>query len=109
MIPKLTMLKLQKHEYLDREFYESLRIEECKFQYQVFEKVFKSIAKKHNIGWRHIYRAEAKNSQSFLLLCICLIIIDKALRFEFRLPIVDRESLLLDRNNQIVRDYYRYI
>jgi hypothetical protein len=109
MIPKSVLQKLRYHEYLDKEFYDSLEIHNCRYQYEVFEKVFTTIAKKHNMSWRSIYNAKMRNTNGYTLLCVCLILIDKALKSEFRLKIIDRESLLMNNFNHIVADYYKFI
>jgi hypothetical protein len=109
MIPKPVLTRLKSHHYLTKEFFDTLEIHNCRYQYQVFEKVFTTIAKKHHINWKDIYNAKARNTEGYTLLCICLILIDKALKMEFRLKIIDRETLLMNNFNHIVADYYKFI
>jgi hypothetical protein len=61
------------------------------------------------MSWKAIYNAKIRNTNGYVLLCICLILIDKALKIEFRLKIIDRETILMNNFNHIVADYYRYI
>jgi hypothetical protein len=103
------MLLLRKHKYLENEFIYNLQISDCKYQYEVFEKVFTTIADKHKMNWKDIYKASVRNVDKYLLLCISSILIDKLLRIEFHLGISSRERLLGIRLNEIVRDYYKYI
>lgn len=109
MIPSQVMQQLRKHKYLQNEFIYSLQIGECKYQYEVFEKVFTTIANKHNMKWKDIYNAgiRSKNNK-YLLLCISSILIDKLLRIEFHLSVTSREKLLGVRLNEIVKDYYKF-
>ena len=109
MIPSQVMQSLRKHKYLENEFIYSLQIHDCKEQYEVFEKVFTTIAIKHKIKWKDIYKASVRNVDKYTLLCISSILIDKLLRIEFHLGINSRERLLGVRLNEIVRDYYKYI
>lgn len=109
MIPSSVMQKLRKHKYLENEFIYSLGIDNCKYQHEVFEKVFITIAEKHNMDWRDIYRAGIKSGEKFVLLCVSSILIDKLLRIEFHLSVTSREKLLGVRLNDIVRDYYKFI
>jgi hypothetical protein len=109
MIPSSVMQKLRKHKYLQNEFIYSLQIHDCKYQYEVFEKVFTTIAEKHKMDWRDIYRAGIKSGDKYLLLCVSSILIDKLLRIEFHLTVTSREKLLGVRLNDIVRDYYKFI
>ena len=109
MISSQIMQKLRTSKLLQNEFIYSLNINECKYQYEVFEKVFTTIAEKHNVKWRDIYNANRKSPKNYLLLCISSILIDKLLRIEFRLSINSREILLRNRLNEIVRDYYKFL
>ena len=109
MIPKSVLQKLRHHDYLTKEFFDTLEIHNCRYQYEVFEKVFTTIAKKHNMNWKAIYNAKMRNVEGYTLLCVCLILIDRALKMEFRLKIIDRETLLMNNFNHIVADYYKYI
>jgi len=109
MIPSLVMHRLRKHEYLENEFIYSLKIDECKYQYQVFEKVFTTIADANNICWKDIYMASHRSTEKYILLCVSTILIDKLLRLEFHLDVTSRELLLGVRLNEIVRDYYKFI
>lgn len=109
MIPSQVMQSLRKHKYLENEFISSLQVHNCKYQYEVFEVVFTSIAKKHKIDWKDIYKANVRHGDKYVLLCISSILIDKLLRIEFHLSVVSREKLLGVRLNEIVRDYYKYI
>jgi hypothetical protein len=109
MIPSSVMQKLRKHKYLENEFIYSLQIHDCKYQYEVFEKVFTTIAKRNKMKWRDIYRASIKSPDKYLLLCISSILIDKLLRIEFHLEVTSREKLLGVRLNEIVKDYYKFI
>jgi hypothetical protein len=109
MIPKSVLQKLRHHDYLTKEFFDTLEIHNCRYQYEVFEKVFTTIAKKHNMKWKAIYNAKMRNTEGYTLLCICLILIDRALKMEFRLKIIDRETLLMNNFNHIVADYYKFI
>lgn len=109
MIPSSVMQKLRKHKYLENEFIYSLQIHDCKHQYEVFEKVFTTIANKHKMRWKDIYRAGTKSLDKYLLLCVSSILIDKLLRIEFHLTVTSREKLLGVRLNEIVRDYYKFI
>ena len=109
MIPSQVMLLLRKHKYLENDFIYSLQISDCKYQYEIFEKVFTTIADKHKIFWKDIYKANIRNNENYLLLCISSILIDKLLRIEFHLAISSREKLLGVRLNEIVRDYYKYL
>lgn len=109
MIPKEIMQLLQNHKYLENEFIYTLQISECQYQFEVFEKVFTTIANKHKINWKDIYTCNIKNKEKYTLLCVCSILIDKLLRIEFHLNIDDREKLLGIRLNQIVKDYYKFL
>jgi len=109
MIPSSVMQKLRKHKYLENEFIYSLQIHDCKHQYEVFEKVFTTIADMHKMDWRDIYRASIKSVDKYTLLCVSSILIDKLLRIEFHLTVTSREKLLGVRLNEIVRDYYKFI
>jgi hypothetical protein len=109
MIPSSVMLKLRKHKYLENEFIYSLKIDECKYQYQVFEKVFGTIAEAHNMYWKDIFHASHRSLEKYTLLCVSTILIDKLLRTEFHLTVTSRELLLGTKLNEIVRDYYKFI
>jgi len=109
MIPSSVMLKLRKHKYLDSEFIYSLNIDKCKYQYEIFEKVFKTIADENNLKWKDIYLATHRSVEKYTLLCVSSILIDKFLRTEFHLTVISRELLLGVRLNEIVRDYYKFI
>jgi len=109
MIPSSVMLKLRKHKYLENEFIYSLNIDECKYQYEVFEKVFMTIAEANNMYWKDIYQASHRSTEKYTLLCVSTILIDKLLRLEFHLSVTSRELLLGVRLNEIVRDYYKFI
>ena len=109
MIPSSVMLRLRKHKYLENEFIYSLKIDECKYQYQVFEKVFETIAEDNNMCWKDIFQASHRSIEKYTLLCVSSILIDKLLRLEFHLTVTSRELLLGARLNEIVRDYYKFI
>jgi hypothetical protein len=109
MIPSLVMQRLRKHKCLENEFIYSLNIDECKYQYEVFEKVFMTIAKANNMCWKDIYLANHRSTEKYILLCVSTILIDKLLRLEFHLTVTSRELLLGVRLNEIVRDYYKFI
>ena len=109
MIPSLVMLKLRKHKYLENEFIYSLKIDECKHQYEIFEKVFMTIAEANNINWKDIFFANPRSIEKYTLLCVSSVLIDKLLRLEFHLTVTSRELLLGTRLNEIVRDYYKFI
>lgn len=68
MIPKSVLQKLRQHDYLTKEFFDSLEIHNCRYQYEVFEKVFTTIAKKHNMNWKAIYNAKMRNTEGYTLL-----------------------------------------
>jgi hypothetical protein len=87
----------------------SLHIDECKFQYEIYEKVFQTIAKENNMKWKDIYLATHRSIEKYTLLCVSSILIDKFLRTEFHLTVTSRELLLGVRLNEIVRDYYKFI
>lgn len=108
MIPKSILQKLKYSPYFDYNFANEIRIDQCKSQYEVFEKVFTYIAKDNNITWGEIYRSNSKNIKNYTLLCTCCILIDKFLRSEFRMKIEDRAILLGNNKNEIVRYYYRF-
>jgi hypothetical protein len=61
------------------------------------------------MNWKAIYNAKMRNTEGYTLLCVCLVLIDRALKMEFRLKIIDRESLLMNNFNHIVADYYKFI
>jgi hypothetical protein len=109
MIPSQVMQLLQKHKYLTNDFIYSLQIQDCKYQYEVFEKVFTTIADANKMKWQDIYRAGVRNTKNYTLLCVSSILIDRLLRTEFHLSIISREKLLGVRLNEIVRDYYKFI
>ena len=109
MISSQAMQKLRTSVLLENDFTYTLNIEECKYQYQVFERVFTTIARLHNMNWKDIFNSNPKQKEKYLLLCISSILIDKLLRIEFRLSINDRELLLGHRMNDIVRDYYKFL
>ena len=110
MISSQIMQKLRTSKYLKNDFIYSLNINECKHQYEVFERVFTTIAKEHNVvDWRDIYKANPKSKDKYLMFCISSILIDKLLRIEFHLSIISREILLRNRMNDIVRDYYKFL
>lgn len=110
MIPNQVLSQLRNHKYLDNEFIYKLNIGDCKYQYEVFEKVFVTIAEKHKLHWKDIYHASVRNkNDKYLLLCISSILIDKILRIEFHLSVISREKLLGVRLNEIVKHYYKFI
>ena len=87
----------------------SLNIDKCIYQYEIFEKVFKTIADENNLKWKDIYLATNRSIEKYILLCVSSILIDKFLRTEFHLTVTSRELLLGVRLNEIVRDYYKFI
>jgi hypothetical protein len=109
MIPYKVLQNLRDNPLLDNDFMYTLGIDECKYPYEVFEKVLTSVAKTKDIHWKVLYNAIKKDIENYTLLCVSMILIDKFLRIEFRLSIEKREILMRDKYNQIVRDYYRYI
>jgi len=108
MIPNSVMLKLRNNDYFDSSFANRIEIDKCKYQYEVFEKVFTTIAEDNKLKWQEIYHANEKSGRKFFLLCICCILVDKFLRSEFRIKIEDRSKLLGYYKNELVRYYYRF-
>jgi hypothetical protein len=108
MIPNSVLLKLHNSKYFDYTYANKIAIDECKSQYEVFEKVFTSIAKENHMSWKEIYHSTSKSGRKFELLCICCILVDKFLRTEFRMKIEDRATLLGFYKNELVRYYYRF-
>jgi len=108
MIPNSVLFKLRNSKYFDYAFANTIQIDKCKDQYEVFEKVFTSIAKENKLKWQDIYHANNKSARKFILLCTCCILVDKFLRTEFRMKIEDRSTLLGYYKNELVRYYYRF-
>ncbi|CAK0758336.1 hypothetical protein CCP3SC1AL1_240032 [Gammaproteobacteria bacterium] len=108
MIQNSVMLKLRNNKYFDSTFATRIEIDKCKNQYEVFEKVFTTVAADNKLKWQEIYHANNKSTRKFILLCICCILVDKFLRSEFRIKIEDRSILLGFYKNELVRYYYRF-
>ena len=108
MIQNSVMLKLRHNKYFDYPFANTIGIDKCKNQYEVFEKVFTAVAEDNKLTWQEIYHANNKSTKKFILLCICCILVDKFLRSEFRMKIEDRSILLGYYKNELVRYYYRF-
>lgn len=108
MIPKSILLKLQNNPCLEHEYYKEMRISDCKYTYEVFEKVFTFVANDHGVLWKDIFYSTSKDTRMFTLLCICSILIDKFLRIEFNIKLDDRAIILGYHKNDLVRYYYRF-
>jgi hypothetical protein len=109
MIPSNVMLKLRKSKYLENDFIYTLKVDESIHQYEVFEKVLTTMSKIYNVEWKKILKARNSDINTYTILCESVILIDKLLRIEFRMSLLNRETLLGDRFNDIVRDYYKYL
>jgi hypothetical protein len=113
MTTRLTPVMLQKikcNKWIqDEELQLQMGLNETQETYQVFEVVMLNLAADMCKSWKQIYKANPRNKETFIQLCVAAILIDKWLKNRFDINESVRLRLLGSRLAGIVIQYKSYI
>jgi len=105
MTSKVLML-IDNSDWLDKfgDFY--LYLENCKYVYEVYERVFVNVAASGSKTWKDVYFArETQDQESYALLIISLLIIEKTLKSKFDYNEESMQKLLGSNFSNVLGNY----
>lgn len=75
---------IKNHSFLIEENVLFLNIDKCEHTYQIFERIFLNVAAKRCVNWQSIYHAKEEHGTLYADLIVCLILIEKYLKLNFK-------------------------
>lgn len=93
--------------FLNPNFVMYMDLQNCKFVYEILERVFTNVASYYRVCYREMMRAERYDDELYAYLCLSLILIDQNLEKVFQLHLSDRKSLLGEKWSMVLSDYIK--
>lgn len=97
------------HSFLIEKNVKFLNINECDFTYQIFERVFLNVSAKRGVSWQSVYYAKESDTLLYSDLIVCLLLIEKYVKFEFDKSDDEIISLLGFELYNILESYRNYL
>ena len=91
--------------FMNPNFAMYLDLKNCRFQYEIFERVFLNIASYYQVSYRQMMRAERYDDELYAYLCLSLILIDHNLDSVFKISNADRNALLGEKWAMVLSDF----
>ena len=91
--------------FMNPNFIMYLDLNNCRFQYEILERVFQNVASYYQVPYREMMRAERYDEDLYAYLCLSLILIDQNLDKVFKIHKADRESLLGQKWSMVLSDF----
>lgn len=91
--------------FMNPNFIMFMDLKNCRFQYEIFERVFLNVASYYKVGYREMMRAERYDDALYAYLCLSLILIDQNLDYVFKIHKADRNDLLGEKWSMVLSDY----
>lgn len=96
---------IKNSKWLEREAYESLHLETCKFTYEIFERVLVNIAASSGYKWKELHNAKPYDKELFSELVVALMIIKRGLMKHFEMDERSVNVLLGDNYVEILENH----
>jgi hypothetical protein len=91
--------------FLNPNFIMYMDLQNSRYQYEIFERVFLNVASYYQVPYREMMNAERSDDELYAYLCLSLIIIDQNLEKVFQLHSADRKILIGERWSMVLSDY----
>ena len=86
---------IKTHEYLKIGGCDFMKLDKCRYSYQLIEKILVNIAAKNRLNWKDLTNIYAHNDEIFVELCVAIILINKYMNKYFNIE--NGESLIYTR------------
>ena len=103
------ILLIQNHELMKLDACAFLNMEECKYTYNVFEKILVHMAERNKVKWQELWNAKPSNPELYAELCVAVLLIDRYLNDLFDYSERYRNMLIGYRFVPMLEDYYQVI
>ncbi len=105
MTPKM-LQKINENVWIkDEALCYELELDSVDNPYQIFETIFVNVSASIGKHWKDVYKSNSHNSESYICLCVCAILIDRWLKKRYKLLPEERLHLLGARLSEIVYKY----